>query len=57
MKKLDHPNIMKLHGVYESDNSIYVMLEVMEGGPFSLFVKQKGKIDENEALVYLKHLL
>lgn len=27
-----HPNILRLEGVYESDNSIYVVLELLNGG-------------------------
>ena len=27
-----HPNVLKLEGVYESDNSIYVVLELLTGG-------------------------
>ena len=31
MRKFNHPNIMKLYGVYETDNSIYVIMEILEG--------------------------
>lgn len=31
MRRLNHGNIMKLEGVYETDNSIYVILEYLEG--------------------------
>ena len=31
MRKLDHENISKLEGVYETQNSIYVILEYLEG--------------------------
>lgn len=27
-----HHNVLKLEGVYESDNSIYVVLELLSGG-------------------------
>lgn len=29
MRRLNHTNIMKLEGVYETDNSIYVILEYL----------------------------
>ena len=32
MRKLDHPNIMKLYCVYETENSIYMILELLQGG-------------------------
>jgi calcium-dependent protein kinase len=31
MRRLSHPNIMRLEGVYETDNSIYVILEHLQG--------------------------
>ena len=31
MRKLNHCNISKLEGVYETGNSIYVILEYLEG--------------------------
>lgn len=31
MRKFSHPNIIKLEGVFETDNSIYVILEMLEG--------------------------
>jgi calcium-dependent protein kinase len=32
MRRLDHRNVMKLYGVYESANSIYFLLELLKGG-------------------------
>ena len=32
MKKLDHPNVIKLFEVFESANSVYLVLELIEGG-------------------------
>ncbi len=29
----NHPNLMKLEGVYASDNSLYLALEFVEGSP------------------------
>ena len=31
MRALDHPNLMKLYEVYETQNSIYMCLELLEG--------------------------
>lgn len=28
---MDHPNIIKLYGVYETNNSIYLVLELLQG--------------------------
>ena len=32
MKKLQHPNIMRLEEFHESKNSIYLVLELLKGG-------------------------
>jgi len=32
MKKLDHPNLMKLYEVFETEKSIYLIIEKLEGG-------------------------
>lgn len=32
MRQVDHPNIIKLYEVYETANSLYVCLELLEGG-------------------------
>lgn len=32
MRALDHDNIMKLHEVFETENSLYFILDLLEGG-------------------------
>lgn len=32
LKQLDHPNILKLYEVYETEKTIYLVTEVCEGG-------------------------
>jgi len=32
LNEINDPNILRLYGVYESDNSIYVVLELLRGG-------------------------
>lgn len=35
LRTFNHPNLQRLHGVYESENSIYIVMELLTGG--SLF--------------------
>lgn len=42
MRKLEHKNIMKLFEVYETSNSLYMCLELLEGG--SLYDQMKNKV-------------
>lgn len=32
MKKIDHPNVVKLFEIYEDDDFFYMVLELMTGG-------------------------
>lgn len=42
MRQLNHKNTMKLHEVYETSNSLYMVLELLEGG--SLYDQMKNKV-------------
>jgi calcium-dependent protein kinase len=43
LRSLNHSNILRLESVFESDNSIYVVLEVLEGDQlFQKIQKVKG---------------
>lgn len=41
MRALNHPNIIRLHEVFETDNSLYMVLDLLEGG--QLYDKIKAK--------------
>lgn len=43
MRKFNHKNLMKLYEVYESLNSIYVSVELLEGGQLYDKIKAKHK--------------
>jgi len=32
MKQVDHPNIVKLHNVFEDDKYLYIIMELLKGG-------------------------
>ena len=57
MKELKHPNIMSLEEVHESQNSIYLVMELLEGGELFSYVSEKGQIDSKEYHRILKCLL
>ena len=46
LMKLDHPNIIKLYDVYESHNSLYLVMEECEGG--ELFDRISDRIESND---------
>lgn len=57
MRKCQHPNLLKLYEVYESENSIYFVLEMLEGG--ELFARLASKIyyDEEKISKLINNLL
>ena len=57
MRELDHPYIMKLVEVHESQNSIYLVMELLEGGELFNHVSDKGTLQKKEYYKILKCLL
>ncbi|KAF9417523.1 Map microtubule affinity-regulating kinase, partial [Entomortierella beljakovae] len=51
MESLDHPNIVKLHEVIETQFTIYVCMEYIEGCSLEQYLKshEQGKVSEKEA--------
>jgi serine/threonine protein kinase len=43
MRALNHRSCMKLHEVFESENSLYIVVELLEGGQLYDKVKAKYK--------------
>lgn len=41
MRALEHPNLMKLYEVYETENSIYMGLELLEGDQLFEYLRKK----------------
>jgi len=51
MKKLDHPNIIKLFETFEDSRCIYLVMELCEGGELFDRIIEKGHFTEAEARV------
>ena len=49
LKKIRHPNIVKIFEVVDSTKHILIVMEYCGGGDLLHFVKQKGKLSEAEA--------
>lgn len=32
MKQIDHPNIVKLHNIFEDEKYLYIVMELLQGG-------------------------
>lgn len=55
LQGLHHPNIMEAVEIHESSNSLYLVMELLEGGEICSF--QKGKLDPESTLHILKSIL
>ena len=57
MRKLNHPNLLKLYEIYESAEYIYLILESLEGGELMTRIIEKGTYDEYTISLLLKKML
>nr|XP_061819507.1 tyrosine-protein kinase Fes/Fps-like isoform X1 [Nerophis lumbriciformis] len=51
LKQYDHPNIVKLIGVCTQKQPIYIIMELVQGGDFLSFLRQKGQGLTSKTLV------
>ena len=57
MRKLNHKNLMRLYEIYESDNSIYISVELLEGGQLYDKIKSKIKFTSEQIHSVMRGLL
>ena len=52
--RLNHPNIVRIHDVFEENGTAYYVMDYIEGESLGDMVKCRGAIPEAEALGYVK---
>lgn len=57
LRKLDHPNIVKLYSYYEDTENYYLVMELVPGGDLMDFVAANGAIGEDATQVITKQIL
>jgi tRNA A-37 threonylcarbamoyl transferase component Bud32 len=57
MRQLNHENIMRLEEVHESENSIYLILELMEGGELINYVTRHQSLKMRELMKIMSDLM
>jgi serine/threonine protein kinase len=57
MKQLKHPNIMKLEELHESKNSVYLVLELLEGGELLQYLWNKESLTTVDHIKIIKSIL
>ena len=57
MKLIEHPNIMRLHDVWETSTELYLILEYVEGGELFDYLCERGRLPAREALGYFQQII
>lgn len=57
MRKVNHGNIMRLEELYEGENYIYCLCELLGGGHLLNYIVKNGHLNENDSVKYIKQLL
>ena len=53
ISKLNHPNIITIHDIFQENETAYYVMEYIEGNSMSEMVKREGAISELQALAYI----
>jgi len=57
MKKLKHKNIIQLYDVYEEDENIYIVVEIVTGGELFDHIISRGTYSERDAANIIRQVL
>jgi len=57
LRKIDHPNVIKLYEVYENDLYVHLVLEYLKGGELFQKLQSKGVYSEKDASIAIKCVL
>lgn len=57
LMRLDHPNIIRLHQVIETETEMYIIMEYASGGELIDYIAAKGHLSEREGRVLFRQLI
>lgn len=57
MKLLNHPNVLRLYDVWETNTSLYMVLEYAEKGELFNLLVERGPLPENEAVCFFRQII
>ena len=56
LSKLSHPSIVKVLESFEANNTVYYVMEYVDGGSLDKYIAEKGGLDEKEALARARQI-
>ena len=57
MKLIQHPNVMQLFDVYETEKELFLILEHVEGGELFDYLVKRGRLPERDALEFFQQIV
>ena len=51
-----HNNIIRIYGVFKENNTAYYVMEYLDCGSLSDYLSQRGRLTEEEALVFIRQI-
>src|SRR5690349_8869549 len=57
LRDIDHPNVIKLHKVYETSSHIHLVLDYLEGGDLLDKIEKNGPMLEKKSIKLIRKVL
>ncbi|XP_041024436.1 serine/threonine-protein kinase ATG1c isoform X1 [Juglans microcarpa x Juglans regia] len=57
LKRINHPNIIRLHDIIEVPGKIHLVLEYCRGGDLSMYIQRQGRVPEATAKQFMQQLV
>ena len=54
--KMNHPNIVKVHDIFEENGTAYYVMEYIDGKSLNDITKERGALPETEAIGYIRQV-
>ena len=57
LRAVEHPNLIHLDSVYETDNTFYLVLDICSGGNLKEYLQKHKFLPQNKAILVMKSVL
>ncbi|KAF9178308.1 hypothetical protein BGZ51_007887 [Haplosporangium sp. Z 767] len=57
MKLINHPHVIQLYDVYETEKDLFLIMEYVSGGELFEYLVSRGRLDEAEALRFFQQII